>query len=61
MTARILVVDDNPDNLILLEAKLAAEYFTVICAASGRDALSKARSEAPDLTHETLLALAWIN
>ena len=49
MAARILAVDDDPDNLILHEAKLAAEYFTVICAASGRDALSKARSEAPDL------------
>lgn len=49
MTARILVVDDLPVNLRLLEAKLTAEYFEVITAADGPSALEMAASHAPDL------------
>jgi two-component system, cell cycle response regulator len=40
MTARVLVVDDVPANVRLLEARLSAEYFDVITAMSGQDALS---------------------
>jgi two-component system, cell cycle response regulator len=40
MTARILVVDDVPANLRLLEARLSAEYFDVVGASSGAEALS---------------------
>lgn len=39
MTARILVVDDIPANVKLLEARLIAEYFEVLTADNGRDAL----------------------
>lgn len=39
MTGRILVVDDNPTNVKLLEARLSAEYYTVITADNGRDAI----------------------
>lgn len=39
MTARILVVDDIPANVKLLEARLTAEYFDVRTAANGMDAL----------------------
>src|SRR3989304_4675487 len=39
MSARILVVDDLPANLKLLEARLNAEYFAVQTASNGRDAL----------------------
>ncbi len=39
MTARILVVDDVPANLRLLEARLLAEYFEVLTATSGQQAL----------------------
>ena len=39
MTARILVVDDNPTNRKLLEARLIAEYFEVISASGGAEAL----------------------
>jgi two-component system cell cycle response regulator len=39
MTARVLVVDDVPANVKLLEARLSAEYFDVVTAASGADAL----------------------
>jgi two-component system cell cycle response regulator len=46
MSARILVVDDMPANVKLLEARLSAEYFDVITASSGAQALEIcARSE----------------
>ena len=40
MTARVLVVDDVPANVKLLEARLSAEYFDVITAMSGGEALA---------------------
>ena len=40
MTARVLVVDDIPANVKLLEARLSAEYFDVITAMSGAEALA---------------------
>ena len=40
MSARILVVDDVPANVKLLEARLSAEYFDVMTAASGTEALA---------------------
>ena len=39
MTARILVVDDIPANVKLLEVRLLAEYFEVLKAASGAEAI----------------------
>ena len=39
MTARVLVVDDVPANVKLLEARLSAEYFDVATATSGIEAL----------------------
>ena len=39
MTARILVVDDIVANIKLLEARLAAEYFEVMSAMNGPEAL----------------------
>jgi two-component system cell cycle response regulator len=40
MTARVLVVDDIPANVKLLEARLSAEYFDVVTAVSGKEALA---------------------
>ena len=40
MTARVLVVDDIPANVKLLEARLSAEYFDVITAMNGAEALA---------------------
>ncbi|EJW12067.1 Pole remodelling regulatory diguanylate cyclase [Rhodovulum sp. PH10] len=40
MTARILVVDDVLANVKLLEARLSAEYFDVVTALSGAEALT---------------------
>jgi two-component system, cell cycle response regulator len=40
MTARVLVVDDVSANAKLLEARLSAEYFDVMTAVSGQEALT---------------------
>ncbi len=49
MTARVLVVDDLPANVKVLEAKLTAEYFTVVTAMSGAEALERVRTDRPDI------------
>ncbi len=47
--ARILVVDDVPENVRLLEAVLAARGYDVISATDSRTALDLAESAKPDL------------
>ncbi len=49
MTARILVVDDILANVKLLEAKLTAEYFDVLTAMSGVEALEVVQRSLPDI------------
>jgi two-component system cell cycle response regulator len=49
MTARILAVDDIATNLRLLEAKLQAEYYEVLLASSGPEALNIAFTQLPDI------------
>ncbi len=49
MTARILIVDDLPANVRLLEAKLNAEYYQVATAQDGFAALRQAHDWQPDL------------
>lgn len=49
MTAQILVVDDVPANVKLLEAKLTSEYYDVLGAKDGFEALSIAKERRPDL------------
>ena len=49
MTARVLVVDDILANVRLLEAKLSAEYFDVVTAMNGVDALESIRRTKPDI------------
>ncbi len=49
MTARVLVVDDLAPNVKLLEAKLRAEYFEVVTALSGQEAIDIAKSQQPDI------------
>ncbi|MDD5286616.1 MAG: response regulator [Desulfuromonadaceae bacterium] len=48
MTRTILIVDDTPENVDLLEAILSAEY-DIRSAASGSEALQIARETPPDL------------
>lgn len=49
MTARILVVDDIRTNIKVLEAKLTSEYYEVIAASNGPEALEAAVNQKPDL------------
>jgi DNA-binding response OmpR family regulator len=47
--ARILVVDDDPVILRLIEVNLDLEGFEVVTANRGEDAIAKARETSPDL------------
>jgi two-component system cell cycle response regulator len=49
MTARVLVVDDILANVKLLEAKLTAEYFDVLTARSGVEAIETVQRTMPDI------------
>ena len=49
MSARILVVDDLAPNVNLLQVKLQAEYYDVLTARSGYEALEVAQKERLDL------------
>ena len=49
MTARILVVDDVPANVRLLEAKLTIEYYDVLSCHDGATALVLAAAHKPDI------------
>ncbi len=49
MTARVLVVDDILANVKLLEARLTAEYFEVLTAYSGQEALDVLARDSVDV------------
>jgi two-component system cell cycle response regulator len=49
VTARVLIVDDIETNVRLLEARLTAEYFDVITASSGPEALEICAREDIDI------------
>lgn len=49
MSGRILVVEDNPDNRMLITDILTALDFEIIMAIDGEEGLSKAKTEHPDL------------
>lgn len=46
---RILVVDDSPDNVFLIQAILEEEGYKISTAADGRGALAQLEQELPDL------------
>lgn len=46
---KILVIDDHPDNVFLLQDRLEHEGFEVITAYNGPQGIEKAREEMPDL------------
>jgi adenylate cyclase len=48
-TWKILVVDDTPQNIKVLDAILSPRGYTVVAARSGAEALQKVRDAAPDL------------
>ena len=47
--ARILVVDDVPDNVDILQMRLEAQGYEVVTAPDGLEALDKIRQLLPDL------------
>jgi len=49
MTARVLVVDDILANVKLLQSRLEAEYFDVVTASNGHDALEACLSQRVDV------------
>ncbi|ODT80269.1 MAG: PleD family two-component system response regulator [Pelagibacterium sp. SCN 64-44] len=49
MTARVLIVDDIPTNVRLLEARLTAEYYEVLSANSGPEALAICQAQEIDI------------
>ena len=49
MKPRILVVDDEPEAVELIEFNLKQSGYTVSTAAEGAEALKKARAQVPDL------------
>ncbi len=49
MAAGILIIEDNPANLELMEYLLTAHGYTVLTARDGEEGLEAARRERPDL------------
>ena len=49
LNKKILIVDDEPDVLRILEKRLVVNGFQVVIADGGRKALEMARQEEPDL------------
>lgn len=47
--ARVLVVDDEPDLLRVLQFGLQAAGYVVECASDGQEGLKKARESRPDI------------
>ncbi|HSE78676.1 MAG TPA: response regulator [Alphaproteobacteria bacterium] len=47
--ACILVVDDNPANIDIIETRLATQGYRIVTAVDGEDALAKAREHKPDV------------
>ena len=48
-SARILIADDNPDNLDIFRTRLTAHGYEVLTAIDGEEALASARENRPDL------------
>jgi DNA-binding response OmpR family regulator len=49
MKPRVLIVDDEPDVLELVDFQLSGEGFEVLRAANGLEALRRARCETPSV------------
>ena len=49
MTAKVLYVEDNDDNIYMLTARLQRKGFEVIVARDGEEGLATAHAAAPDL------------
>ena len=46
---KILIVDDEPDFVQLLKARLESDDYQVVTAANGKEGLERMKSEKPDV------------
>jgi diguanylate cyclase (GGDEF)-like protein len=46
---RVLIVDDHPDNVEVIRARLEASGYRTTCATDGEEALTLVREDPPDL------------
>jgi CheY-like chemotaxis protein len=49
VTARVLLVEDNPANLALMQYLLQASGYTTLTATDGRESIAVAQRELPDV------------
>jgi len=49
MAKKILIVDDEPNIVMMLERRLKANGYDVIAAYAGEEALKRAKEDGPDL------------
>ena len=49
MTHRILYIEDNPDNMLLVQRALEARGYTFVWAGDGLSGLAEAENKLPDL------------
>lgn len=52
---KIVIVDDNEDNLYMLESLLSSEKYSVLSARNGEEALQLVQTEMPDLIISDIL------
>ena len=53
--SKILIVDDNPQNLYMLQVLLQGNGYEVVSATNGAEALDKARRDPPDVIISDIL------
>jgi two-component system, cell cycle response regulator len=46
---KILIIDDNPDSLLIAKSRLSKECENILCAEGGKEGLEAAKREKPDL------------
>lgn len=49
MTKRILYIEDNPDNMLLVQRAVVTKGYTFLPAVNGQEGLDMAMAERPDL------------
>ncbi|MFC2020917.1 response regulator [Chloroflexota bacterium] len=49
MKEKILVAEDNPENMLVIEMTLSTQRYTLLKATDGEEALEMAMRELPDL------------
>lgn len=57
---KIMIVDDNEENLYLLEVLLRSEKYEVVCARDGLEALEHLKKGSFGLIISDILMPAWM-